>query len=258
MTDSSYQKVSDILAKCSDKERKLLFTALRATHQIHELEAIFGAPAEIILEAIHRAPELTRRMLRGVIADAAFALFTVPRLAAHGWRDVTPPGNFSYDHVLEDDNGKISVQVKLQRSEKHAPVITNGRKYGLAKGMFMVEPQRTRGGTKRSKKQRKEGGGTTDRKTRPYRFGEFDVLAVSLQPSTRDWTSFRYTVANWLLPGKSVTEISTYQPVGTTPNDDWTDDFCEVARWLRSKSKKTIRNEVPVAPDLFESSESQR
>jgi len=58
-------------------------------------------------------------------------------------------------------------------------------------------------------------------------------LAVSLQPSGKKWSSFRYSVGNWLLPGKGPNEIGTYQPVATSPNDDWTDDFSEVARWLR-------------------------
>jgi hypothetical protein len=227
-------KIGEILAQCNEAERKALFKALRATNQIHELEAIFGAPAEVILEAIHRAPELTRRMLRGVIADAAFAQFIVPMLAEQGWRNVTPEGNFSYDYLLGDTVGKISVQVKLQRSEKGTPVITTGGNYGMGPGMYMVEPQKTRGGTKRG------GNGEGESKTRPYRFGDFDVLAVSLQPSAKKWTSFRYTVSNWLLPGKGPNEIGTYQPVAISPNDDWTDDFSEVARWFRSGIKKTI------------------
>lgn len=195
MTD---EKIKFFLNSLTEDERRDLFRELRKVYQIHELEAAFGAPAEVILEAIHRAPELTRRMLRGVIADAAFAQFVVPMLGQRGWKDVTPIGNFSFDHLLQDDIGTISVQVKLQRSEKGQPVVTTGTKYGLAAGMYMVEPQRTRGGTKRGA----NGNGEEDTKTRPYRYGEFDVIAVSLQPSTKDWKSFRYSVGNWLLPGK--------------------------------------------------------
>jgi len=236
MADATSLKIAEILKQCDEDEKKALFKALRATNQIHALEIIFGAPAEVILEAIHRAPELTRRMLRGVIADAAFAKFTVPMLAAQGWRNVTPEGNFAFDHLLEDNTGRVSVQVKLQRSERGNPVITTGRNYGMGPGMYMVEPQKTRGGTKRG------GDGEEASKTRPYRFGDFDVLAVSLQPSCGNWNSFRYTVGNWLLPGKGINEIATYQPVALSPNDDWTDDFSEVAGWLRSNKKKTIAN----------------
>lgn len=242
MAELDTSKINQFLAECTDDERRLLFKELRAEYQIHELEHAFGAPAEIILEAIHRAPELTRRMLKGVIADAAFAQYVVPLLATHGWKDVTPQGNFSYDYALEDAQGVITVQVKLQRSEAGQPVITTGTKFGLAKDMFMVESQRTRGGNKRVPK-----GSTAEakaKKTRPYVYSEFQVLAVALRPSTKDWSSFRYTVANWLLPAANPNEIGTYQPVAMRPNDDWTDDFATVAKWVRSDTKKTIVNKA--------------
>ena len=62
--------------------------------------------------------------------------------------------------------------------------------------------------------------------TRPYRFGEFDLLAVAMYPSTHEWNTFMYTVADWLLPGRTdPSEILKFQPVATLPNDDWTSDF---------------------------------
>jgi len=205
------------------------------------------APATVILEAIHRAPELTRRMLRGIIADAAFARYTIPSLRATGWRDVTPPGNFAYDHLVEDSEGQISIQVKLQRSENQEAVITVARKgkgrskskWVFGPGMYTVETQRTRGG---KKKQRGGAVGETPEhiQTRPYRYGDFDVLAVSLQPSGKPWSAFRYTVANWLLPGNDPTTLAVMQPVAMQPNADWTDDFNEVARWFRSNVAKRI------------------
>jgi hypothetical protein len=238
MADGDLETIKALLARCTDEERRTVFDDLRQSIQLHRLEVDFGAPAEVILEAIHRAPELTRRMLRGVIADAAFATMVVPSLAKTGWRDVTPEGNYSFDHELADAIGNVTVQVKLQRSERGSPVITTGGRYGLAAGMFMVEPQKTRSGTRRG------NGATTaiHEKTRPYRYGDFDVLAVSLQPSTGNWSSFRYTVGRWLLPGKGQNEIATYQPVAMTPNDDWTDVFDEVAEWVRSGVTKQVRN----------------
>lgn len=248
MADEKISKIKQFLNSCTDDERRALFKSLRAEYQIHELEDAFGAPAEIILEAIHRAPELTRRMLKGVIADAAFAQYVVPLLADRGWADVTPPGNHEFDYALADSIGKITVQVKLQRSEAGHPVITTGTKFGLVAGMYMVEPQRTRGGKKRVPK-----GSTAEaeaKKTRPYVFTDFDVLAVSLRPSNNNWASFRYTVANWLLPASIKTDIGTYQPVSMEPNDDWTDDFATVAAWVRSGQTKTIKNK-PKVPELF-------
>jgi hypothetical protein len=98
--------------------------------------------------------------------------------------------------------------------------------------MYVVEKQKTRKGVKR-----KTGGST-----RPYRFGAFDVLAVATYPSTNHWDTFLYTVADWLLPGRTdSSEILKFQPVPAAPNDDWTDNFSTAVGWFRSGIKKTIR-----------------
>lgn len=242
MNNPDLAYILQVLAGCAPELRLAVFNELRRTIQLHRLEVEMQAPAEMILEAIHRAPELTRRMLRGVIADAAFAQYVVPALVQRGWRDVMPPGNHSYDHALADQHGQVRVQVKLQRSEKQEPVITTGTRYGLGPGMFMVEVQRTRGGNRRSGDMPGFGEGEEVIKTRPYRYGEFDLIAVSLYPSTGRWDLFRYTVGNWLRPGKGPNEIATYQPVARTPNDDWTDNLEEAAFWLRTRGPRRIRN----------------
>ncbi len=205
-------------------KNRLHFSASRAVHQIHEFEAVIGAPAEMILEAVHRAPELTRRMLRGVIADAAFRTFVVAGLEAHGWRDVTPEGNYAYDYRMDNGAGPVSVQVKLQRSARGAPVVRKGQRFGFGPEVFMTETQKTRTGT--------DG---EDNKTRPYRYGEFDILAVSMQPSTGKWDRYMYTLGRWLLPGKNAGEIATLQPVATVLNEFWTDDFRTAAEWFRAE-----------------------
>lgn len=225
MSDEALNSIRTLLESCSAAERRVLFQELRAVHQIHEFERVVGAPAEMILEAIHRAPELTRRMLRGVIADAAFAQFTVPVLAQFGWKDVTPAGNFAYDYKLQDEIGPVTVQIKLQRSEKGRPVVKDGRRYGFDAEIFTVETQKSRTGTD-----------SEDNKTRPYRYGEFDVLAVSTQPSSGRWDRFLYTVGRWLMQGKAPSEIATMQPVAMTANEFWTDDFNEVVRWFREST----------------------
>lgn len=223
MSDATLAAIRELLAQCSAEEQETLFRELRQRHFIHEFEQIVGAPAEMILEAVHRAPELTRRMLRGVIADAAFRTFVVPSIAANGWRDVTPEGNYSYDYALDDGRGVVTVQVKLQRSERGQPVVRDGAKYGFPREVFIVETQKTRTGT--------DGN---DNLTRPYRYGEFDVLGVSMQPSTGKWDRYMYTLGRWLLPGKKAGEIATFQPVAQQPGDFWTDDFATVAAWLRA------------------------
>lgn len=222
MADTNLAAIRELLLLCTPVEQETLFKELRKTHLIHEFERVIGAPAEMILEAVHRAPELTRRMLRGVIADAAFRTFIVPSVATRGWRDVTPEGNFAYDYKMDDGQGPITVQVKLQRSERGAPVVKAGQRYSFDGEVFMTETQKTRTGS--------DG----DEKTRPYRYGEFDVLAVSMQPSTSKWDRYMYTLGRWLLPGKKAGEMATMQPVAKTSNEFWTDDFATAAAWFRA------------------------
>lgn len=223
VTDATLAAIRELLTQCTPEEQETLFRELRQRHIIHEFEQIIGAPAEMILEAVHRAPELTRRMLRGVIADAAFRTFVVPAIEPLGWRDVTPDGNFAYDYKLDDGCGPVTIQVKLQRSERQQPVIRPGAKYGFSGDVFIVETQKTRTGT--------DGD---DNQTRPYRYGEFDVLAVSMQPSTGKWDRYMYTLGRWLLPGKQPGEMATLQPVAKLPDDFWTDSYSTAAVWFRA------------------------
>lgn len=226
VSEANLATIRELLAQCSPQEQAALFRELRARHLIHEFEEIIGAPAEMILEAVHRAPELTQRMLRGVIADAAFRQFAVLPLTESSWRDVTPVGNFAFDYKLEDSAGPVTVQVKLQRSERGAPVVKRGERFAFGENVYIVETQKTRTGT--------DG---EDKQTRPYRYGEFDILAVSMQPSTMKWDRYMYTLGRWLLPGRNVGEMATLQPVAMTPNEFWTDDFRIVAQWFRTEDR---------------------
>ena len=236
VNESALDAIRDLLGQCTAEEQYVVFRELRKLHAIHEFESIIGAPAEMILEAVHRAPELTRRMLRGVIADAAFRTFTVSALQPHGWNDVTPEGNFAYDYKLDDGAGSVTVQVKLQRSERGAPVVKSGERFSFGPAVFMTETQKTRTGT--------DG---EDNQTRPYRYSEFDVLAVSMQPSSGKWDRFMYTLGRWLLPGKKSSEIATLQPVANAPNEFWTDDFRVAASWFRDEDDgKRMKDKTPV------------
>ncbi|MCB2023110.1 MAG: hypothetical protein KDG44_20100 [Burkholderiaceae bacterium] len=247
MSDANLTTLRDLLTKCSPEDRAALFRELLAVHQIHEFESVIGAPAEMILEAVHRAPELTQRMLRGVIADAAFRQFVVPAVAVAGWRDITPPGNFAYDYALDDGAGPVTVQVKLQRSEVGAPVVRKGTRYGLGEKVFITETQKTRTGTKKPKKGASDDV-VEEVKTRPYRYGEFDLLAVSMQPSTGKWDRFMYTLGRWLLSGKRDGEMATFQPVEMQPGEFWTDDFRTAAQWFRAEDGGKRMMLAPKAP----------
>ena len=77
--------------------------------------------------------------------------------------------------------------------------------------------------------------------TRPYRFDDFDILAVNMHPSSGDWKNFRYTVASWLLPrAKDATLIEIFQPVASVPNNVWTDDLAVCLDWFASGEKRSV------------------
>lgn len=220
----SVQQIKHLIDACSEAQCAEILQHLRRRVNIHPLEAQLNCKAEIILEAMARASDLTLRGVRGIITEVAFKDQVVDHLA--GWTDITPPGDLAFDFLLADTAATtaVSIQVKMQRRQNGA-VLTNrqGTKWA-------AETQRTRNGTTR------EGEAT-----RPYRFGEFDILAVSLQPSTNDWSRFLYTVGRWLVPRpRDRSLIKVLQPVSMTPDDDWTDDLETCIQWHLSGRTKTI------------------
>jgi hypothetical protein len=230
---SDPEHIKHLLGLCTPAQREEVFHHLRREISIHPLEGELNTRAEIILEAIRRAGGLTLRMMRGVIAEAAFEVEVVERLK--GWEALPRAGDLPYDFLLRDGPGDVRVQVKLQRSKNQQPMRANEALRSFPADMYVVEPQKTRRGTKK----------TTGAATRPYRFGEFDLLAVAMYPSTQRWDTFRYTVADWLLSAPTdPAEIFKFQPVASAANDDWTDDFDTAVGWLRSGEKKKIRGEV--------------
>lgn len=226
---SPIEEIKRLLERCTDEQCQEILDHLRQRIAIHPIEAKFNTRAEIILEAIDRASDLTQRGIKGIIAEAAFSV-CVGKL--EGWRDVTPPGDLPFDFLLEDQVGQVRVQVKMQRRKTQRPMMANEASRLLSPDMFVVETQRTRGGTDRE----------TGEDTRPYRFGEFDILAVSMHASTNNWESFMYTVGDWLLPREENGRLlSKYQPVAPVPNDDWTDNILTSVGWLRSGINKQIK-----------------
>ena len=230
------EQIKELLALTIKEHRQEIFRELRKEFPIHAIEQKLNAEAEIILEAISRAGDLTLRGIRGIIAEATFATKVVGTL--QGWKDTTPEGDHPYDFVLTDGNGEIRVQVKMQRQKSHRPMMANEGYRSLPSDMYVVETQRTRGGS----------DPTTGADTRPYRFDEFDILAVSLHPSMGDWSRFLYTVNSWLLPRAEDNKLMLkFQPVPKEPDEIWTDDFLTCVSWFRSGVNKQMRSNIPVS-----------
>ena len=213
------EQIRALLAKCTDEQRRQILEELRATIPIHPFEARMNAKAEVILEALDRAGALTLRGIRGIIGEATFVRDVVPLLA--GWEDVTPPGDLPYDAALKDGVSTVKVQVKMQRRAAGVAWLRNGA--------GVVEVQRTRGG-------KRDG-----EDTRPCRFGEFDILAVCMEPSHARWNSFHYIPERWLNPRASnAALIEIMQPVALEPDAIWTNDFDEAVRRLRSERPRPV------------------
>lgn len=214
-------EIIKLLEKCSAEERLEVFQYLRRSIRVHPLEEKLNVKAEVILEAIDRASDLTLRGVRGIITEVAFLVDVLKKL--NGWNVLEISGDASYDFLIEDNFGPVNIQVKMQRKVRGIPMVRRGK--------FVVEVQRTRGGL----------DVVTGLATRPYRFGQFDILAVSMQPSTNNWNAFLYTVGAWLRPRAADLElIEVYQPISPTLNEDWTDNLDTCIQWFRSGVKKTI------------------
>lgn len=228
MTNADLMEVLRRLESLDEDERREVFKQLRKKIRIHALEEKWNISAEVILEAIARSQDITQRGIRGVIAELCFLLYV---LDGDGWVDKSPGGDLPYDFLLQDTTGPIKVQVKLQRQVKGAPLTAHQWRKSMPESWFVVETQKTRTG--------KDADGAD---TRPYRFGEFDILAVSMHPSTNDWEKFMFTVGGWLLPRKKDPGlINVLQPVANEPNDDWTDSFSTAIEWFREGKTKTIQ-----------------
>jgi hypothetical protein len=214
-----------------EKERARVLEEVRATLPKHPVEIRLKTDTRTLLEAIGRANPFTIRGIEGIIAEAVFALDVLPKL--DGWIDSTTPGNDAFDFLLSKAGrpSGVRLQVKMQRRKAHVPLLANqvekARKWPASH--YVVEVQRTRGG--------KAAGGES---TRPYRFGEFDVLAVSLGASTGYWGDFVFTVADWLLPDSDKGAILKFQPVAREDCPDWTSSFDRVVQWLDSGQKRKI------------------
>ncbi len=227
----SIDKILSFLKEADLNDKRTIFKLLRSEISIHPIENEWNAQAEIILEAIHRSNDLTKRGIRGIIAEASFKYIVIDNL--QNFEDITPSGDLPFDFLIRSSEHEIKIQVKMQRLKTHRPMMANEGYRILSSDKYVVETQKTRGGLDTR----------TNENTRPYRFGEFDILAVSMHPSTNDWSKFFYTVSDWLLPRQdSPDQLLKFQPVPQRPNEDWTDDFETVIQWHENGIRKKIQS----------------
>jgi hypothetical protein len=247
--NDSLETIDRLINECSDDERRAVKSLLKKLSP-HPLESEWGIEADTILSAINRSSDLTKRGIRGIIAEAVFVDEVIPAVADSGWKSVAMSGDYPYDALLKKGDKPARIQVKLQRLEKGAPKLYYPKHYKEG-SLYVVEVQKTRSGKKTVKKtlpgtdtQLAVTTSVTE-ETRPYNFGEFDILAVNLHPSSGDWKNFRYTLGSWLLPRRSnPSRIEIFQPVAATPGDLWTDDFAICLNWFESGEKHQVLAEL--------------
>jgi len=235
MTDR-VEQIKQIISELTPEQQKEVLRFVKSITPKHPFEERLNIEAETVLSAINRADELILRNIRGVIAEAAFGVYVLNRPSnAYVLLDASGRENSFSDYVIGDKIGGIRVQVKLQRSEKQQPKV-------LPNGYYAVEVQRTRTGLREIKSKDEEGKETViSEETRPYRHGQFDILAVNLYPSTGNWSNFMYTLSRWLVVNpKDKSKIKVMQPIPKEANNDWTDDFETCVTWFRGEVEKSI------------------
>lgn len=228
MESENVSRAKQVLSGCTEQDQRSLFAYLKRKLSPHPLEQEWNIDADTILTAIYRSPDLTRRGVRGILAEAVFERDVLPSIGASGWGSLPlPPGDIPYDFLVAREGRQVRIQLKLQRVESGQPKMYKPRLY--SEPLYVVEVQKTRSGVRQ---------GTP---TRPYRFADFDILAVCMQPVVKRWDEFRYTVAGWLLPRDSEADlIEIFQPVSLAPSDVWTDRLETCLEWLLSGRARKV------------------
>jgi hypothetical protein len=244
----SVSTIRKLIAELSVEEQRALKEYLSELVP-HPLESEWGIDAETILSAIRRSSDLTKRGVRGIIAEAVFETAVIPSITATGWMPAALTGNLAYDVRLEKGASAARIQIKLQRLEKGVPKLYYPDYYDEG-SLYVVEVQKTRGGKKKTRTKVPGTGATVEVvdetiETRPYRFGDFDILAVNMHPSSGNWKNFRYTVASWLLPRpEDASLIEIFQPVAAIPNNVWADNLSACLEWFVSGEKRAVLTKI--------------
>lgn len=214
-----------LIEQATLEEQQIILAYLRERVPIHAIEGEWNTTAEEILTAIARSADITLRGIRGILAEAIFEKRLLSDLETDGWQAIKIVGEQSYDFLVERGISQVRIQVKLQRKERGEPKEYAARSRASLNcppgKVYVVEVQKTRSGEKDGEK------------TRPYRFGDFDILAVNLHPATGSWERFAFTVGSWLLPRKTDSSlIEIFQPMPITTDEYWTDDLTCCIEWF--------------------------
>jgi hypothetical protein len=140
----SLDNLKRLLDQCSNEEQTALLDYLKARLPEHPLEKEWGVGAEVILSAIARSSDLTKRGVRGIIAEAIFERQILGSLKA--WEHVGFVDDRPYDFLIrsrEAEHREARIQVKLQRMKSQRPMLASEANRHYPNDMYVVEVQKT-------------------------------------------------------------------------------------------------------------------
>jgi hypothetical protein len=214
----SVNVIKQLLEECSDEDRDQ-----------------WKSHAQTVLAAV-RASHPTRRGVQGAIAAAFFENSAVPAVSAAGWA-LAPGGHRpdSFRFAIGKEGRVVRVLIAALQVEAGKPV----RQIAEQREPFYVAqlPKRssrvrlvTNAGKTRAAGEAHAPG------AQGWSTSEFDVLAVSLQPLTRQWSDFTYKLAGALKPSASnAALVENLQPVSLDASRGWTNDLLTCLGWISSK-----------------------
>lgn len=104
------ENVKALIESLTPEELASVAAYLRSKLPKHDLESKWGIDADVILDAIFRAKDITQRGVRGVVAEAVFEKDVLPRITER-WKSLTVIGDLAYDFCIENQAGrKITIQ----------------------------------------------------------------------------------------------------------------------------------------------------
>jgi hypothetical protein len=209
----SVNVIKQLLEECIDEDRNQ-----------------WKSEAQTVLAAV-RASHPTRRGVKGAIAAAFFESSALPAAMQAGW--LRASGNHRPDPLrfaIERDGLIVRVLFGVLQVEAGKPVRRTSQQ---REPSYVVQlPRRPRARVVKSTGEMKTAEAPSWQGERGWSLADFEVLAVSLQPLTRQWSDFRYTLSGWLMPSRSNTAfVENLQTVSLDASGGWTNDLLTSLAW---------------------------
>jgi hypothetical protein len=216
----SVNVIKQLLEDCSDQDRDE-----------------WKSHAQTVLGAV-RASHPTKRGVNSAIAAAFFESGAMPGIAQQGWVRTSATQTGSPFGIVLEGNGRV-VRVLIAILQLEAGKPRRQRSPARREDLYVVQVQKKLSRAPvmnlASRDARTQAAGLA----RAYSFGDFDILAVNVQPVTRRWTDFRYTLTEWLVPCREDAGlIATEQPVSLEPASMWTEHLPTCLEWSVNQTRR--------------------